>query len=495
MSMNLVTLLYLVASVCFIQALKGLSHPTTSIRGNVFGMTGMLIAVLTTAALIVQLAGGNALGLGWVLLGLLVGGSAGTLMAQRVEMTRMPELVAFMHSMIGLAAVFIAVAAVAEPWAFGITPAPVAAVVGASTPLGTMVFDGMALPAIPYGNRLELFLGAAIGAITFSGSVIAFGKLSGKYKFRLFQGAPVQFAGQHWLNLALGLLMLGLGLVFVATESWTAFFAMLVLAFVMGVLIIIPIGGADMPVVVSMLNSYSGWAAAGIGFSLNNSMLIIAGSLVGSSGAILSYIMCKAMNRSFFSVLLGGFGAQAATGGAASQEQRPVKSGSADDAAFVLGNAETVVIVPGYGLAVARAQHAVKELAQKLTDRGITVKYAIHPVAGRMPGHMNVLLAEAEVPYDQVFEMEDINSEFGQADVAIILGANDVVNPAAHTKGSAIYGMPILEAYKAKTVIVNKRSMASGYAGLDNELFYMDKTMMVFGDAKKVVEDMVKAIE
>jgi len=495
MSMNLVTLLYLVASVCFIQALKGLSHPTTSIRGNVFGMTGMLIAVLTTAALIVQLAGGNALGLGWVLLGLLVGGSAGTLMAQRVEMTRMPELVAFMHSMIGLAAVFIAVAAVAEPWAFGITPAPVAAVVGASTPLGTIVFDGMALPAIPYGNRLELFLGAAIGAITFSGSVIAFGKLSGKYKFRLFQGAPVQFAGQHWLNLALGLLMLGLGLVFVATESWTAFFAMLVLAFVMGVLIIIPIGGADMPVVVSMLNSYSGWAAAGIGFSLNNSMLIIAGSLVGSSGAILSYIMCKAMNRSFFSVLLGGFGAQAATGGAASQEQRPVKSGSADDAAFVLGNAETVVIVPGYGLAVARAQHAVKELAQKLTDRGITVKYAIHPVAGRMPGHMNVLLAEAEVPYDQVFEMEDINSEFGQADVAIILGANDVVNPAAHTKGSAIYGMPILEAYKAKTVIVNKRSMASGYAGLDNELFYMDKTMMVFGDAKKVVEDMVKAIE
>ena len=447
MSMNLVTLLYLVASVCFIQALKGLSHPTTSIRGNVFGMTGMLIAVLTTAALIVQLAGGNALGLGWVLLGLLVGGSAGTLMAQRVEMTRMPELVAFMHSMIGLAAVFIAVAAVAEPWAFGITPAPVAAVVGASTPLGTIVFDGMALPAIPYGNRLELFLGAAIGAITFSGSVIAFGKLSGKYKFRLFQGAPVQFAGQHWLNLALGLLMLGLGLVFVATESWTAFFAMLVLAFVMGVLIIIPIGGADMPVVVSMLNSYSGWAAAGIGFSLNNSMLIIAGSLVGSSGAILSYIMCKAMNRSFFSVLLGGFGAQAATGGAASQEQRPVKSGSADDAAFVLGNAETVVIVPGYGLAVARAQHAVKELAQKLTDRGITVKYAIHPVAGRMPGHMNVLLAEAEVPYDQVFEMEDINSEFGQADVAIILGANDVVNPAAHTKGSAFYGMPILEAY------------------------------------------------
>ena len=479
MSMNLVTLLYLLASVCFIQALKGLSHPTTSIRGNVFGMAGMTIAVLTTAALIAQLAGaaggGLGSGLGWVLVGLVVGGGAGAIMAQRVEMTKMPELVAFMHSMIGLAAVFIAVAAVAEPQAFGIAAG---------------------LGQIPKGNRLELFLGAAIGAITFSGSVIAFGKLSGKYKFRLFQGAPVVFAGQHWLNLALGLATVGLGLVFMATESWNAFFVMLALAFVMGVLIIIPIGGADMPVVVSMLNSYSGWAAAGIGFSLNNSMLIIAGSLVGSSGAILSYIMCKAMNRSFFNVILGGFGGDAASGAAAGAAvQRTVKSGSADDAAFVLSNAETVVIVPGYGLAVARAQHAVKELAEKLVHKGITVKYAIHPVAGRMPGHMNVLLAEAEVPYDQVFEMEDINGEFGQADVAIILGANDVVNPAALQKGSPIYGMPILEAYKAKTVIVNKRSMAAGYAGLDNELFYMDKTMMVFGDAKKVVEDMGKAVE
>ncbi|MBX3659606.1 MAG: NAD(P)(+) transhydrogenase (Re/Si-specific) subunit beta [Ramlibacter sp.] len=474
MSMNLVTLLYLVASICFIQALKGLSHPTTSIRGNVFGMTGMAIAVLTTGALIFKLANGNPAGLAYVLVALLVGGGLGAYMANKVEMTKMPELVAFMHSMIGLAAVFIAVAAVAEPHAFGIA---------------------LRGEPIPTGNRLELFLGAAIGAITFSGSVIAFGKLSGKYKFRLFQGAPVQFAGQHMLNLVLGLATIGLGLVFMFTGSWPAFFAMLALAFVMGVLIIIPIGGADMPVVVSMLNSYSGWAAAGIGFSLNNAMLIVAGSLVGSSGAILSYIMCKAMNRSFFNVILGGFGgdAAAATGGA--KEQRPVKSGSADDAAFVLGNAETVVIVPGYGLAVARAQHAVKELAQKLVEKGITVKYAIHPVAGRMPGHMNVLLAEAEVPYDQVFEMEDINGEFGQADVAIILGANDVVNPAAHTKGSPIYGMPILEAYKAKTVIVNKRSMAAGYAGLDNELFYMDKTMMVFGDAKKVVEDMGKAIE
>jgi NAD(P) transhydrogenase subunit beta len=315
------------------------------------------------------------------------------------------------------------------------------------------------------------------------------------YKFRLFQGAPVVFAGQHMLNLVMGLATVALGVYFMFTGNWDAFLIMLALSFVLGVLIIIPIGGADMPVVVSMLNSYSGWAAAGIGFSLNNSMLIIAGSLVGSSGAILSYIMCKAMNRSFFNVILGGFGGEAGTAAAGSTEQRPVKSGSADDAAFILGNAETVVIVPGYGLAVARAQHAVKELAEKLTHKGITVKYAIHPVAGRMPGHMNVLLAEAEVPYDQVFEMEDINGEFGQVDVAIILGANDVVNPAAMIKGSAIYGMPILEAYKAKTIIVNKRSMAAGYAGLDNELFYMDKTMMVFGDAKKVVEDMVKAVE
>ena len=494
MSMNVVTLLYLVASVCFIQSLKGLSHPTTSIRGNLFGMVGMTIAILTTAALIVQLAGGKAAGMAWVLLGLVVGGGYGAYRARTVEMTQMPELVAFFHSMIGMAAVFIAVAAVVEPWAFGITPDPVAAVGTANTPEGAMIIDGFLRYAIPTGNRLELFLGAAIGAITFSGSVIAFGKLSGKYKFRLFQGAPVQFKGQHLLNLILGLATIALGLLYMATESWLAFLAMVILAFVMGVLIIIPIGGADMPVVVSMLNSYSGWAAAGIGFSLNNAMLIVAGSLVGSSGAILSYIMCKAMNRSFFNVILGGFGGEGATAQAAAQ-QRSVKSGSPDDAAFILGNAESVIIVPGYGLAVARAQHAVNELAEKLTHKGVTVKYAIHPVAGRMPGHMNVLLAEAEVPYDQVFEMEDINGEFAQADVAIILGANDVVNPAALQKGTPIYGMPILEAYKAKTVIVNKRSMAAGYAGLDNELFYMDKTMMVFGDAKKVVEDMAKAVE
>ncbi|MEH6366259.1 MULTISPECIES: NAD(P)(+) transhydrogenase (Re/Si-specific) subunit beta [Pseudomonas] len=478
MSMNLITVLYLVASICFIQALKGLSHPTTSRRGNLFGMIGMGLAIVTTIGLMYKLsAEATSPGIGWVILGLLAGGTAGSIMAKRVEMTKMPELVAFMHSMIGLAAVFIAIAAVAEPQSLGIVAA-----------LGD---------AIPAGNRLELFLGAAIGAVTFSGSVIAFGKLSGKYKFRLFQGAPVSFAGQHKINLAVGIAILVLGLYFTFTGSITAFTLLLILAFVIGVLIIIPIGGADMPVVVSMLNSYSGWAAAGIGFSLNNSMLIIAGSLVGSSGAILSYIMCKAMNRSFFNVILGGFGAEADTGPATgSKEQRPVKSGSSDDAAFLLTNADTVVIVPGYGLAVARAQHALMELAEKLTHRGVTVKYAIHPVAGRMPGHMNVLLAEAEVPYEQVFEMEDINSEFGQTDVVLVLGANDVVNPAAkNDPKSPIAGMPILEAYKAKTVIVNKRSMASGYAGLDNELFYLDKTMMVFGDAKKVIEDMVKAVE
>ncbi|MCM2088395.1 NAD(P)(+) transhydrogenase (Re/Si-specific) subunit beta [Pseudomonas aeruginosa] len=423
MSMNLVTLLYLIASVCFIQALKGLSHPTTSRRGNLFGMVGMAIAVATTVGLVFKLGAEIATtGVGYIVVGLLVGGTAGSIMAKRVEMTKMPELVAFMHSMIGLAAVFIAIAAVVEPQSLGIV-----------AHLGD---------TIPTGNRLELFLGAAIGAITFSGSVIAFGKLSGKYKFRLFQGTPVQFSGQHLLNLVLGLATLGLGLVFMFTGNLTAFAVMLALAFVLGVLIIIPIGGADMPVVVSMLNSYSGWAAAG------------------------------------------------------SKEQRPVKSGSADDASFLLTNADSVIIVPGYGLAVARAQHALMELAEKLTHRGVTVKFAIHPVAGRMPGHMNVLLAEAEVPYEQVFEMEDINSEFGQTDVVLVLGANDVVNPAAkNDPKSPIAGMPILEAYKAKTVIVNKRSMASGYAGLDNELFYLDKTMMVFGDAKKVIEDMVKAVE
>ncbi|AOJ00975.1 MULTISPECIES: NAD(P)(+) transhydrogenase (Re/Si-specific) subunit beta [Burkholderia] len=484
MSMNVVTLLYLVASVCFIQALKGLSNPKSARRGNLFGMVGMAIAILTTVALIVKQAawlGANLpLGLGLVFGALVIGGAVGAVIAARVEMTKMPELVAAMHSLIGLAAVCIAVAVVAEPEAFGLVPQ-----------------DAASPNFIPFGNRIELFIGTFVGAITFSGSVIAFGKLSGKYKFRLFQGAPVVYPGQHLINLMLALGMLGFGILFFVTQSWLPFGIMTAIAFALGVLIIIPIGGADMPVVVSMLNSYSGWAAAGIGFSLNNAMLIIAGSLVGSSGAILSYIMCHAMNRSFFNVLLGGFGAEpgtAASGG--SQEQRPVKSGSAEDASFMLGNAETVVIVPGYGLAVARAQHALKELTDKLVEKGIDVRYAIHPVAGRMPGHMNVLLAEAEVPYEIVHEMEDINGEFGQVDVVLVLGANDVVNPAAkNDPKSPIAGMPIIEAYKARTVIVNKRSMAAGYAGLDNELFYMDKTMMVFGDAKKVIEDMVKSVE
>jgi NAD(P) transhydrogenase subunit beta len=461
MTANQVALWYLIASICFIFALKGLSHPSTARRGNLLGIIGMAIAVIVTLALVYS----HTKNVAMILVGIAVGGAIGAVIARRVQMTQMPELVAAFHSLVGMAAVLIAVAAVNNPVAFG-------------------------LPAeIPTGNKLELFIGTFIGAITFSGSVIAFGKLSGR-----ISGAPVTFSGQHILNLLLGIAMIGFGIWFFLGGGWLPFIVMTALAFLLGVLIIIPIGGADMPVVISMLNSYSGWAAAGIGFSLNNPMLIIAGSLVGSSGAILSYIMCKAMNRAFFSVILGGFGAAEGTA-VASAGQKTVKSGSADDAAFIMGNAETVIIVPGYGLAVARAQHAVKELAQKLIDKGVTVKYAIHPVAGRMPGHMNVLLAEAEVPYDQVFEMEDINSEFGNADVALILGANDVVNPLAEQKGSPIYGMPILEAFKAKTVIVNKRSMASGYAGLDNPLFYMDKTMMVFGDAKKVVEDLVKAVE
>ncbi|MFM0455586.1 NAD(P)(+) transhydrogenase (Re/Si-specific) subunit beta [Paraburkholderia nemoris] len=482
MSLNVVTLLYLVASVCFIQALKGLSNPKTARIGNTFGMAGMAIAILTTIALIVKQANGLGsnlgLGLGLLLVALVVGGAVGAFVAARVEMTKMPELVAAMHSLIGLAAVCIAYAVVSEPAAFGLVDP-----------------DNTAPGFLPYGNRVELFIGTFVGAITFSGSVIAFGKLSGKYRFRLFQGAPVVYAGQHLINLLLALAMLGFGVIFFLTQSWLPFIIMTIIAFVLGVLIIIPIGGADMPVVVSMLNSYSGWAAAGIGFSLNNPMLIIAGSLVGSSGAILSYIMCRAMNRSFFNVILGGFGNEAGAAVAGgSAEQRPVKSGSADDAAFMLGNAETVVIVPGYGLAVARAQHALKELTDKLVEKGIEVKYAIHPVAGRMPGHMNVLLAEAEVPYDMVYEMDDINGEFGQVDVVLVLGANDVVNPAAKTDPkSPIAGMPIIEAYKARTVIVNKRSMAAGYAGLDNDLFYMDKTMMVFGDAKKVIEEMVRS--
>jgi NAD(P) transhydrogenase subunit beta len=466
MSANLVALWYLVASVCFILALKGLSHPESARRGNYFGMAGMAIAIVTTFAIVAK---GR---IDIILMAMLVGGTIGAIIAHRVQMTQMPELVAAMHSLVGMAAVLIAIAVVNNPASFGI-----------SDPL-------------PAGNKLELFIGTFVGAITFSGSVIAFGKLAGLGKyFRLFSSAPVVFRGQHLLNLLLALVMIGFGIAFflAADRAWTPFAVMTAIAFALGVLIIIPIGGADMPVVISMLNSYSGWAAAGIGFSLNNPMLIIAGSLVGSSGAILSYIMCRAMNRSFISVILGGFGAAEGTA-AAGAEKKTVRSGSADDAAFLLSNAESVIIVPGYGLAVARAQHAVKELVDLLIEKGVNVRFAIHPVAGRMPGHMNVLLAEAEVPYDMVFEMEDINSEFSTTDVVLVLGANDVVNPLAMEKGSPIYGMPILEVHKARTVLVNKRSMAAGYAGLDNPLFYMDKTMMIFGDAKKVIEDIIKAL-
>jgi NAD(P) transhydrogenase subunit beta len=465
LSPNVIALIYLVASVLFILALKGLSSPLSARRGNRFGIAGMAIAVITTLAITPRID--------ITIVAIVVGGLVGWLVANRVEMTQMPELVAAMHSLVGLAAVLIAIAVVNNPGAFGIQD------------------------PIPVGNRVELFIGTFVGAMTFSGSVIAFGKLAGLGKMlRLFSSAPVVFKGQHSVNLVLAIVMLGFGIAFVAAAPgahWMPFIVMTVIAFVLGVLIIIPIGGADMPVVISMLNSYSGWAASGIGFSLNNPLLIVAGSLVGSSGAILSYIMCKAMNRSFISVILGGFGT--AEGTAAATEQKQVKSGSAEDVAFLLGNAESVIIIPGYGLAVARAQHAVKEMAQKLIAKGINVRYAIHPVAGRMPGHMNVLLAEAEVPYDQVAEMDDINGDFGTVDIAFVLGANDVVNPLAEQKGSPIYGMPILDAHKARTVVVNKRSMASGYAGIDNPLFYLDKTMMVFGDAKKVVEDIVKSIE
>ena len=452
---NITAISYLISSVLFILALRGLSSPTTSRQGNTFGMVGMLLAVITTF-LIPDFKPVFSLIIGAIVAGAIIG----IIAAKRVQMTKMPELVALMHSFVGLSAVLIAIAAVFNP---------------------AQDHSGV--------QKVELFIGAFIGAITFTASVIAFGKLSGKVS-----GQPVTFAGQHLLNLILAVGMVAGGVMYFMTGSHEAFLVMCAIALVLGVTLIIPIGGADMPVVVSMLNSYSGWAAAGIGFTLNNPVLIIAGACVGSSGAILSYIMCKAMNRSIVSVLLGGFGAEASSAGGDDGAPKNYKTGSPEDAAFLMENADTVIIVPGYGLAVARAQHSLKELTEKLTHHGVNVKYAIHPVAGRMPGHMNVLLAEAEVPYDQVFEMEDINSDFGQADVVLVLGANDVVNPAARTPGSAIFGMPILEAFKAKTIIVNKRSMAAGYAGLDNELFYMDKTMMVFGDAKKVIEDMVKSV-
>ena len=461
MSANQVALEYLLAAVLFILSLKGLSSPVSARRGNLFGITGMVIAVLTTLTLTHNVA--------LILACILVGGSIGGAIARKIEMTAMPELVAAMHSLVGLSAVFIAVSALNNPAAYG-----------RAGPDGALRSESL----------IELFIGTFVGAITFTGSVIAFGKLSGKIR-----SAPVSFGGQHWLNLTLAITMLGFGVTFYLTQSWTPFIVMTAIALLLGILLIIPIGGADMPVVVSMLNSYSGWAAAGIGFTLNNNMLIVAGSLVGSSGAILSYIMCKAMNRSFINVMLGGFGGAPAEEQAAGGAARSVRSGSPEDAAYLMENAESVVIVPGYGLAVARAQHALQEMTHILSEKGIKVRYAIHPVAGRMPGHMNVLLAEAEVPYEQVLEMDEINSEFSDTDVVLVIGANDVVNPAAkNNPGSPIYGMPILEAYKARTVIVVKRSMAAGYSGLDNDLFYMDKTMMVFGDAKKVVEEMTKAL-
>jgi H+-translocating NAD(P) transhydrogenase subunit beta len=464
MSADVIALLYLAAGVLFIMALRGLSSPETSRRGNLLGMAGMAIAIATTLAQI----GAPEEQLTWALIvgGLLIGGSIGALIARRVPMTAMPELVAAFHSLVGLAAVFVAAGALYAPEAFGIgQPGAIA---------GT--------------SLLEMSLGVAIGAITFTGSVIAFAKLSGR-----MSGKPIILPARHIVNLALAALTVALIYRFCQSGGdGTLFWAVTAAALLFGILIIVPIGGADMPVVISMLNSYSGWAAAGIGFTLGNIALIITGALVGSSGAILSYIMCRGMNRSFISVILGGFGGETA-GPAAGAEQKPVKLGSAEDAAFLLKNSGRVIIVPGYGMAVAQAQHALREMADQLKKAGVEVKYAIHPVAGRMPGHMNVLLAEANVPYDEVFELEDINNEFAQADVAYVIGANDVTNPAAEDdKSSPIYGMPVLQVWKAGTVMFNKRSLASGYAGIDNPLFYRDNTMMLLGDAKKMTEAIAK---
>jgi H+-translocating NAD(P) transhydrogenase subunit beta len=464
MSQDIVALLYLVSGVLFILALRGLSSPESSRLGNIFGMTGMVIAVVTT------LASHPPAGVfAWILvvLGLALGGGGGTVIARRVPMTAMPQLVAAFHSLVGMAAVLVAAGALYAPRAFDI---------------GT-VGD------IHKASLVEMSIGVAIGAVTFTGSVIAFLKLDGR-----MSGKPILLPLRHLINIAIAILLVLCIVWFVRRESHAAFWILTLLSFLLGVLIIVPIGGADMPVVISMLNSYSGWAAAGIGFTLGNTALIITGALVGSSGAILSYIMCKGMNRSFISVILGGFGGEVA-GTAAHAETRPVKQGSADDAAFILKNASKVIVVPGYGMAVAQAQHALREMADKLKSEGVDIKYAIHPVAGRMPGHMNVLLAEANVPYDEVFELEDINNEFAQADVAYVIGANDVTNPAAKTDPqSPIYGMPVLDVEKAKTVLFVKRGMGSGYAGVENELFFRDNTMMLFGDAKKMTEEIVKAL-
>jgi H+-translocating NAD(P) transhydrogenase subunit beta len=464
-SADFASFLYLVSGVLFIMALRGLSHPTTSRQGNLYGMVGMGIAIVTTLALAKPSMGGFAL----IVLGLALGGSVGAITARRIAMTSMPQLVAAFHSLVGLAAVMVAAAAMYAPESFGI---------------GTIGnIHGQAL--------VEMSLGVAIGAITFTGSVIAFLKLDGR-----MSGKPIMLSGRHFINAALGIALVVLIIMLVLTESYAVFWLIVVASLVLGVLLIIPIGGADMPVVVSMLNSYSGWAAAALGFTLGNLALIITGALVGSSGAILSYIMCKGMNRSFISVILGGFGGETAAAAGDDGIQRTVKTGAADDAAYLMMNAQKVIIVPGYGMAVAQAQHALRELADKLKANGVEVKYAIHPVAGRMPGHMNVLLAEANVPYDEVFELEDINSEFAQADVAYVIGANDVTNPSARDdKSSPIYGMPILDVDKARTCLFVKRSLGSGYAGIDNTLFYKDGTMMLLGDAKKMTEEIVKAMD
>ena len=464
MSANIASLLYLVAGILFIMSLRGLSSPETSRRGNMFGMVGMAIAVVTTLFL-TNLTPSSIL---LILLGIGIGGGIGAVIARRIPMTAMPQLVAAFHSLVGLAAVLVAAAALYAPQAFDIGQ----------------------IGSLKAAALIEMALGAAIGAITFTGSVIAFAKLDGR-----MSGKPIMLPGRHMINIGLGVALVVLCTILVMTESHLVFWLIVIAALALGVLIIIPIGGADMPVVVSMLNSYSGWAAAGIGFTLGNTALIITGALVGSSGAILSYIMCKGMNRSFISVILGGFGGEDAAAGGGEEETRPVKQGSADDAAFMMKNAGKVIIVPGYGMAVAQAQHALREMADTLKAEGVDVKYAIHPVAGRMPGHMNVLLAEANVPYDEVFELEDINSEFSTADVAFVIGANDVTNPAAKTDPqSAIYGMPILNVAESGTVLFVKRGMASGYAGVQNELFFRDNTMMLFSDAKKMVEDIVKAL-
>src|SRR5690625_737669 len=464
---NFAAFAYLIAGVLFILSLRGLSHPTTSVQGNRYGMIGMAVAGLTTLVVFPP-HGATA----WllVLLALAVAGVIGAIIAQRIAMTQMPQRVAFFHSLVGLAAVFVAAGALYSPLAFGIgTPGSIA---GASI--------------------VEMGIGVAIGAITFTGSVIAFAKLDGR-----MSGAPILLPSRHLINLALAAAIIVM-VILLITMQWTGWFWLIAIAsMVLGVLIIIPIGGADMPVVISMLNSYSGWAAAALGFTLGNTALLITGALVGSSGAILSYIMCRGMNRSFISVILGGFGADdAVAGGGPAGEERPVKRGSADDAAFIMQNAGSVIIVPGYGMAVAQAQHAVREMADKLKEHGVDVKYAIHPVAGRMPGHMNVLLAEANVPYDEVFELDDINSEFSRTDVVYVIGANDVTNPSAKTDPqSPIAGMPILDVEKAKTVLFVKRSLGSGYAGVENPLFFMDQTMMLLGDAKKMTEDIVKAMD